>query len=361
MVFLGMISQALVYFCFAILMGSFILFIIHETQRPAIQVPKGALTASAIGIALFSFFPVLQILMYLVPNGDLGETLQSVLLTFEVGKAWFFTFILSVILLIYIYLFDFQEKKIYSFMGIALTFILILALGWSSHASSYTLLWGFASDTLHFAAVSIWVGVLLVISWFSKNHLNWSNFLKWFTPVALVCFAITIVSGLVLMNIIVEDYTNSWLLSYGQTLLIKHLLIIPLIVFAVINSLLIKKKVQSDKNFNPLPWVKAESILMLLIFSVTAALGQQSPPRETEISSDYVSTLFNLVYQGQILTNMHVQFAPNLTAIMLGILTLLFLILMLFSFIKKMPAFMTFMMGLFLVFSGYLSLMLSIQ
>ena len=360
MVFLGMISQTLVYLCFAILMGSFILFLIPETKRTTIQVPRGVLVASTIGIALFSFFPVLQILLYLVPNSDLGETLQSVLLTFEIGKAWLFTFILSIILLIYIYLFDYQEK-IFSLLGVAITFILILALGWSSHASSYTQVWGFVSDTLHFSAVSVWVGVLLVISWFSQNHQNWTNFLKWFTPVALICFIITIISGLLLMNIIVDDYPNSWLLSYGQTLLIKHLLIIPLIVFAAINSVLIKKKVQSDASFNPLPWVKTEGILMLLIFSATAALGQQSPPRETIISSDSISHLFSVVYSGQIHENMMVQFAPNATAMLLGVVALLFLVLMFFSFKRKMPAIMTFLMGLFLVFSCYLSLMLSIH
>ncbi len=361
MIVLGMISQTLVYLCFAILMGSFILFLIPETKQPALQMPRSVLVASTIVIALFSFFPVLQILLYLLPNGDIGDTIKSVLLTFEVGKAWLFTFIIAVILLVYIYLFDFQEKKIYSFLGLALTFILILALGWSSHASSYTRLWGFVGDTLHFTAVSVWVGILLVIGWFSRCHRNWLSFLKWFTPVAIACFIITAISGLLLMNIIVDDYTHSWPLSYGQTLLIKHLLIIPLLVFAAINSLLIKRKVQSDTSFNPLPWIKAESIFMLLIFSATAALGQQPPPRETVISSENVSRLFNLIYQGQIEQNMTVHFAPNVTAIMLGILTLLFLALMLFSFIKKMPAIMTFMMGLFLVLSSYLSLMLSIQ
>ncbi|HWK21856.1 MAG TPA: CopD family protein [Ureibacillus sp.] len=361
MTFIGIISQALVYLCFSILMGSFILFIIPDTFRPTIQVSRGKLLTSTIGVAIFSFVPVMQILVYLWPNGDFGETLQSVLLTFEVGKAWLFTFIISIILMVYIFLFDFQEKKVYCFMGLALTFILILALGWSSHASSYTILWGFLSDTVHFLAVTVWVGILFVISWFSKNHLHWANFLKWFTPVALVCFFMTIVSGLLLMNIIVDDYINSWPISYGQTLLIKHLLIIPLLIFAAINGLLIKKKVQSEDDFNPLPWVKAESILMLLIFSATATLGQQSPPRETEISSDNISPIFNLIYQGHFQANMTVQFSLNATAITLAVLSLLFLVLMLYSFIKKMPTIMTFMMGIFIVFSSYLALMLSIQ
>ena len=361
MAFLGMVSQTIVYLCFAILMGGFILALIPEGERPTIHLPKQALLISTIGIALFSFFPVLQILIYLVPNLGFSETLQSVLFTFEVGKAWSFTLVAALILFLFIGLFDDRTNKFYCAISITLTFLLILAVGWSSHASSYNQLIGFTSDTVHFTAVSIWVGILIVVSWFSKNHLNWGSFLKWFTPVAIICFIVTIISGLLLMSIIVEDYTNSWPISYGQTLLMKHLLIIPLIVFAAINSLLIKRKVQNDASFNPLPWAKAESILMLLIFSATASLGQQSPPRETAISSNNVSELFSFIYQGQIQQSMNVQFAPNLTAIMLGVLTLLFLVLMIFSFIKKMPAIMTFIMGLFLVLSGYLFLMFSIK
>lgn len=361
MAVLGFLSQALVYLCFAIIMGSFILALISEDKRPVMVIPKSALLVASSGIALFSFFPVLQIVLYLVPNMGLGETLQSVLLTFEIGKAWLFTFIVSIFLFLFISVIDYQHNKFINSIGIAIIFLLILALGWSSHASSYNALPGFIGDTVHFTAVSVWAGILIAISAFSKNHANWANFLKWFTPVAIVCFTLTIASGFLLMDIIVDDYANSLPISYGQTLLLKHLLIIPLVVFAVVNSLLIKKRVQSDDRFDPLPWVKAESILMLLIFSATAALGQQSPPRETAISSNNVSVFFRLVYQGQIEPDMQVQFAPNATAIMLMAVTLLFLGLMLFSFVKKMPAIMTFMMGMFLVIGGYLSLMLSIQ
>ena len=62
----------------------------------------------------------------------------------------------------------------------------------------------FISHTTHFTAVSVWVGILFVVSWFSKNHSNWLNFLKWFTPVAIVCFVSTIITGLILMTVVVD-------------------------------------------------------------------------------------------------------------------------------------------------------------
>ena len=95
MLFIGIISQALLYLCFALSLGSFILYLVPNTHRPDIHVPKGALMMATGGIAIFSFFPVLQLILYLYPDIGLVQTVKSVLFTFEVGKAWIFTYILS--------------------------------------------------------------------------------------------------------------------------------------------------------------------------------------------------------------------------------------------------------------------------
>ena len=363
MLIVGIISQALLYLCFALLMGSFLLYLVPSTHRPDIHVPKGALMMATGGIAIFSFIPVLQLILYLSPDIGFAYTLQSVLFTFEVGKAWIFTCIVSILLFIFVVWIDYRKKALYAYIGIFLTFILILALGWSSHASSYDPVKGFLSHTAHFSAVSVWVGILIVVSWFSKNYSNWLNFLKWFTPVAIVCFVSTIVTGLILMAFVVEfeDYPNSWMLPYGQTLLIKHLLIIPLLVYAVINSLLMKKKLEKDINFNPRPWARMESIVILLIFSATAALGQQSPPHETTVTNDGVSKLFTMFYQGKFHPEMTVQLDLNPTSISLIVLAVLFFALIIISFIKKAPAIVSFLMSVLLVVCVYLALILSIN
>ena len=50
------------------------------------------------------------------------------------------------------------------------------------------------------------------------------------------------------MTLVVDlkDYPDSWMIPYGQALLIKHLLIIPLLVYVLINSILMKKKLKKD-------------------------------------------------------------------------------------------------------------------
>ena len=128
MIVIGIISEALLYLCFAFLIGSFILYLVPNTHRPDINVPKGVLMTATGGIAIFSFIPVLQLILYLSPDIGFAQTLQSVLFTFEVGKAWIFTYILSNLLFIFVIWFDYRKRALYAYIGIVFTFILILAL-----------------------------------------------------------------------------------------------------------------------------------------------------------------------------------------------------------------------------------------
>lgn len=362
MAMIGITSQALLYVCFALLMGSFLTSLIPTTHKPEIHVPKGVVMMAIGGIGIFSFIPVLQLLLYLYEGFGFYQSLQSVLFTFEVGKAWIFTFILSSLFFIFVVWFDYRKKAFYAYIGIVFTLILILAVGWSSHASSYDPVMGFFNHSAHFTAVSVWVGILIVVSWFSNNHDNWLNFLKWYSPVALVCVLSTIVTGLWLMSVSVEvkDYPDSWLLPYGQALLMKHILLIPIVVYAVINSVLIKSKVSKDGHFNPRPWTKAESIILLLVFTATATLGQQAPPHETIVTSESVASLFTLLYQGQFQPGMTVRLVGNATSLFFLVMAVLFLALIVISFIKKTPAIVSFFMGVLLVVSVYLGLVFSI-
>ena len=255
-------------------MGSFFLYLVPEAYRPTIHVKKGILMIAASGIAIFSFIPVLQLIFYIYHGMGFLQAFQSVLFTFEVGKAWILTFILSSLLFIFIVWFDYTIKRLYSWIGLILSIMLILAFAWSSHASTLDPTIGFLTDAAHFGAVSIWVGIVFIVSWFSKDHKNWQLFLKWFTPVAIACFSLTVATGLVLMTLIIDfkEYSDAWMIPYGQSLLIKHLLIIPLLGYVFINSILVRKRLKKDLTFDPRPWTKVESIIILLIFSATSAL-----------------------------------------------------------------------------------------
>lgn len=359
MLIITIISQALLYLCLSLCIGTFIFSLVPNMKRPKITVSKSVLLVALAGILIFSFLPVLQVILFLSTRMEFIDSVQSVLFTFEIGKAWGVTLLITVICSLFVFIFNYNEKRRYGFIGVFLSFLIILTIGWSSHPSSIEPLWGFISDSLHLLAVSIWVGILIIVSWFSSNHENWLKFLNWFTPLAFLCFGVTIISGLLLMIYVVnyEDYINSWMIPYGQALLLKHLFIIPLIIFAIVNSIFIRRKLKQPVSFNPKPWAKAESIIILMIFSATAALSQQSPPKETTISAETVSPIFSMFYDGSVHPDLSIQLSLNFTSSLLLLLSILFFVLIVLSFIKKAHAALSLLLCILFVFCIYLSFM----
>lgn len=365
MIFLTTISEALLYSCFALLMGSFIFSIFPSDLKPKIVVSKKVKLIAVAGIAIFSFAPLVSLVMFLYEDYGLVQSLKSIIFTFEVGKAWLFMAIFSIIIGLYIFFFDKKTSIIYSVVAIILIFVLIIGLGWSSHSSSIDPVKGFITHVVHFASVVIWVGLLMVVSWFSRNTENWYNFLKWFHVMALYCFLIVMITGLSLMSYVVEwnAYPDSWMVSYGQSLLIKHLLIIPLIGYAFINGIVMKKKIIKEPQFDPRPWAKVEFFIILFIFAATGAMSQQSPPTHLAdiLSSEGISSLFALFYDGVIRPDLNVQFSLEWGGILLLCVAGLFLLLSILSFFKKMPALFSFIMSVFVVVSIYIALLVSVQ
>ena len=129
---------------------------------------------------------------------------------------------------------------------------------------------GITSDFIHLAAVSIWVGILLIVGWCSVNHENWLKFLSWFSMVAISCLVATALSGVLLMDILVDGYIDSWMVSYGQGLLIKHLFLLPVVFYALVNGFIVKFKLSKNPTFNPIPWIRVEGFILFVIFTITA-------------------------------------------------------------------------------------------
>ena len=219
--------------------------------------------------------------------------------------------------------------------------------------------------SLHFLAVTVWVGILLIVGWCSKNQENWLSYLRWFTPVAIVCFLTIAGTGLFLMTLVIDvnEYGDAWMLPYGQALLMKHLTIIPVLFFAFINGFWMKRKLKRQEQINPIAWLKFESILLFFTFVSTACLGQQEPPHsiETTLAWQWSFGNFRLFLFRIIDPSMHVQFGFNTINILFFIVAIIFMWLILYSFRKKTPAIVSFFMGMFCVLSLYFGLMASIQ
>ena len=259
------VTQTLLYTGLAVMMG----VIIVRLSPLTITVPRSVLPLAVVTVVSCAALPVLKLILFLNAQYDVATSTKMVLFTFEVGRSWLVVALLGGALLL--------SSQRSTAVQIVLALAMIIAFSWSSHASSFNQFTGFMSHTVHTMAVSIWVGVLLVASLFASEQQLGKSFLRWFTPIALTALLAVSVSGVMLVTIITPAYVTAWQIPYGQALVIKHALIVPLVVYALINGVLNRSERRSSKA-----WLRAESVIMLTIFSATAVLSISSPDTKTE-------------------------------------------------------------------------------
>jgi len=357
------VSEGLLYVCFAILTGSLLLQLVPEDKRPSVSVPSGLLLACVIAIPVLSYVPIHKLALVFAKDFDMtySSILKSILLDINTGKAWLWTTIGSAGLAFLLGLKAFRGDKHMPKVALFVTFLLIVWFGYAGHASSLYGFRGLITHASHFLAVSVWIGILFVVSWFSKDNANWKAFLRWFSPVAIACVLVTLLAGFVLMSFTTPEYVNAWMLPYGQMLLIKHLLILPLLLFAYSNGFIYKKMAKRNPAFNPRRWLQAESIIALLVLAATGALGQQMPPHTVKETLQTVSPspLFTSVYKGSFSPDIALQFTLHMESILMLAAAVLMAggLIWMYHTNKLIPAFI---MGILTAVFGYFGLMFSI-
>ncbi|OIK11839.1 CopD family protein [Bacillus sp. MUM 13] len=351
------LSHLINYLLFAFLAGHIALKFVPKEKKPKTAVPKPALLLSALGIMICTFMPVLEVIRYFADNSGFTSVLLSVITDFQVGRAFLATGFSGALLWLTIQLRG--SKYLEAFWLL----IMIAAQGYASHVASLSFWTGFASHSVHFFMISLWGGILLHISFFVKGENNWQAFLRWFTPFAILSLVLIFSSGLVLMFKIVEprEYFMSWALPYGQMLLLKHISIIPVLAFAFINGFL-AKKAEREKTFNPVPWVKAETILLLAVFSFTAIMGTLSPPHDPDITvtTEGASKWASFLIGKEIAAPISVHLNMSYQGVFLFLISFLFLAMIMESFRKKTSALLGLLFGLCFIASLYFGIMLDI-
>jgi putative copper resistance protein D len=321
------------YLMFSLLVGHVFLQFIPETKKPHNLIPKQILLMCTLGIMVFTFIPVLQDILYFKNSVGIISSAVSVITDFEIGRTWLIICILSTILWITIYV------RGSNFFQALLLLLMIFAIGIASHSTSISFWPGILSHTTHFLLVTIWGGILLNVAWFTMDRNNWSSFLRWFTPVAGLCFIFIVITGFVMMFFVINkgQYVNSWAVPYGRMLLIKHISIVPLLAFALINGFLSRKILRLDE-FDPRVWLKAESLFLTIVFFCTGVMGTLSPPHEVDytIHASASSTWFNWIFAQ---VPIQVEFGPSVASVILMFISILFLTLIIVSFKMMTPAF----------------------
>ncbi|RSL30701.1 hypothetical protein D7Z54_24705 [Salibacterium salarium] len=246
-------------------------------------------------------------------------------------------------------------------------FILILGMintqGVVSHSANMGSYPGAASHILHWLAVSCWSGVLLIVSWFSVDDKGWKAFIDWFTPVAMACIFLVSFSGLYMMFFVTESLVDSWMLAYGQALLIKHLLFFLVLFYAFINGFIVRWKIKHNSDFSPRRWWKAESLIILMVFIVTAFLSEQEPPHDIAqtLSRGEVSILFQELVSVSIGPGKALLFRPDWLSILFLAVGMIFLSLILYAFKQQLSPLRSVMLGVLALISLYLGVMNSVE
>lgn len=355
MIAITIFSQFLLYIGLAILMGTFILCCVPSSLRPQVYISTNWLMISAIALPVVSFVPNIQLLMILTPQFGFFDSIWMLLSKFKVGHSWLAIVCFTIILLLIVRMYQKQQSKLSAVMGILVLIAIMVAIGYISHAGSMSGIVGSIFDFVHLLAVSIWLGILILISFFSKDAANWEAYLKWFSPVALVSFTAIALSGVMMTEAIVPGYVTSWSSNYGQFLFIKHVLLVPLTVIILANALFIKLNIKKPL-FEPRTWVIMETTLLIIILFITALFSEQQPPSFTV---QEISPFFELFYSSSIETGMRAYL--QMTGIGLGffLLTVLFIGLIIVSYIKQLPiiisAAMTFAVAL-CFYMGFMSI-----
>ncbi|MFD2655215.1 copper resistance D family protein [Gracilibacillus thailandensis] len=342
------ISNGLLYICFAILMGVCLLGVIPKDKKTSVDIPKKTMAIAIILIPLLSFISLFDLAFSLnhYREEPIIASIGYVITNIALGQAWLALSVLALLFIILLFVLRHNNTIIILYtIGLFLTFGMLLTQAIVGHSASMGSYPGATAHLFHYTAVTAWIGVLFITSWFSKNNDNWQKFISWFTPFAIGCVTILALSGMFMNYFLNENFVNSWTLPYGQALLWKVLLFIPILFFAFINSVLIRKRVKQDAQYSPINWWRAESLIILIVIAVTAIMTEQEPPHNIEqtLQAGESSILFQTFASVPATTDIILEL--NGQSILFLLIGLLFLGCILYTFVQKTSPYIALVMA----------------
>ncbi|GAF15267.1 hypothetical protein JCM19046_4409 [Bacillus sp. JCM 19046] len=209
----------------------------------------------------------------------------------------------------------------------------IVAVSLSSHSASLTDMQGVLSNAIHVTAMAFWTGPLFVVSVYGKQLVNDKTFHQWFSAVAVFCLLLLGTSGIVMMGEIAPEYVHSWMLTYGQLLLIKNILIAPLLVFGFRHLIHLSGKGKALTVAERQRSFRTESIFVLLVFIVTAWLTETEPPHNVlrTLQFEPMNPIVPFFLSETLIENQLITFAPSIGAILLLVASGLLLLFAVFA------------------------------
>jgi putative copper export protein len=348
------------YLCLSILLGISVLALIPEEGKVKLAIPGNIGTLLAIGVSFFAMVPIIDLATSLQEYREGGwlSSFTYVITNIEGGRTWLLLLLLAFLYMVIVN--TIHKKRVAASLGLLLVMAMIVLQSLIGHSASMNSVQGAMFHTIHFLAVGIWSGILLVVSLFTTEEGNWQNFVGWFTKVAFGCMVWIALTGIVMSLTLTENLVSSWMFSYGQALLLKHLLFIVLLLFAFVNGFLMKSLVEKRPSFSPRRWWKVESLLVLFVYTITGYMTEQEPPRDiSQMLSEHEPSLLFRTF-----TKMDgygpLTLVPNVMGLLFLIIGGVFLFFV-WLMIKRNSVVGALFVSLMVVWSLYLGLISSVE
>ncbi|SDJ06142.1 CopD family protein [Natribacillus halophilus] len=356
------IANTVLFITLALFTGIHILEAVPNEQRPKLRIPKFLLSALAIVMIVASFIPIALIAEQTANLSDepFIAVLASSLFEFTIGQG--FVAFVCFLIIVFVARFTVKGREKGRFLLLLPVFGMILATGWSSHAASMSDQ-GYIFNVIHMTSALSWSGVLFIASFFSIGEDRWLRFFQWFTPFALTMVLLLFVSGIGMVTLITPEYTNSWLLPYGQWQSLKHLLFIPLVFYGFAHGFIMKKRLNDPLKYGnkrkPRFSLQMESMVLVVVFLVTSIMAEQEPPHEVAQTLEFteVSGFASQAIATDLLSSETVTWSANTPAILMAGAAITILVFFIYSVGTRRPFWLAPIYIALFVFTGHATLM----
>ncbi|WP_227394560.1 copper resistance D family protein [Jeotgalibacillus aurantiacus] len=347
------VAETLLYVSLSFLTGLFILEAVPPSRKPVIPVKREWIIGSTAAVMILSFIPLVPLIIRLSDTAGFSSAITTVLLDFTAGQSWVAVWISALLIVVITAVSRNRAERVWP--NFFLLTALFFSFSWGSHPEAVSPLIGAVYHLFHLAALHSWTGILLVVAFFSSSRENWSRFLSWFTPVAMLCVVTAGVTGYLMADMMTGDFSaaNAATTSYGHLLLLKLVFFIPVFYFAFANAFLIKRKLK-DHRYSPFTMIRVEAIFLSVVFAVTSVLSKTAPPDPSRpMMDEMVQNLTGI--------NGFVVFSAQTEMLVFIVSFLMFSLLLLMSFYRSFPAFSSFIFGMGVTASLYFSVLFSLS
>ena len=346
------LSDFLLYIVMALVAGSVALRFAPGHKGREAALPPAVSSFLCIAVPILAAAPVVQLAFLLSPEGQRMRAFVDIAKGFRAGHSFLFVAAAAILLLMAI---RFGASR---WIQAALMIAAFSAVAYGSHSATIHETAGFIAHAVHLTLLSAWAGIVLLIAWRPGTVPDWRGFLKWFTPLAGSFMAIIIGTGIFLMLLVMnaDEYAASWILPYGQMLLLKHLGIVPLLAAAGINAFL------ANKDHPPAGWLRLESLMLLLVLLFTSFMSKMAPPHDLDktFAAEGQAPLTKWM-TGPVDSPLQAHFTLQADGIAALFMAVLFLILIPLAERRSLPGWTGVAAGIGFIAAAYLGLMMTVS